>query len=122
VDVLLDEIEALIREVEAVNMTHFIPAPWPALDKIKADYKTLRDQLNHYKSSEDKINSLLLNMDLEFTATDLLRRARMLEQSARTNKPPAVETLKEAESVIGLLDTATQKIKGNSSHFRSIFF
>ena len=98
-------------------MTHFIPAPWPALDKIKDDYQTLRDQLNHYRSSEDRINSLLLNMDLEFTATDLLRRARLLEESARTNKPPAVETFAEAESVIDLLNTANQKIKGYWSHY-----
>ena len=112
VDVLLDEIEALIREVESVNMTNIVSAPWPMLDKIRREHRTLVNQLNHYQNSGGRINGMLLDLNLELRATDLLRRVRFLEEEARRNKPPAVETLNEAMSLIDLLNVANQRIEG----------
>lgn len=110
VDVLLDDVEELIREIEAVNTTHFIPPPWPALRKVEEARDLLRSQLNHYRSSRENLNNLLLYSDLEFSAKDLLRKARQLEEDARRNRQPATDTRTEAQDLLGLLNRANSEI------------
>ncbi|KAF2361238.1 Laminin G domain [Trinorchestia longiramus] len=109
VDVLLDEIEELIRDIDNVNKSQFIPPPWPALRKIEKEYHLLRTQLNQYSTS-DSSSDMEDHMRLEFSAKDLLRRARQLEEDARNNQRPATKTRDDAKALMDDLAGVNKEI------------
>ncbi|KAK7085775.1 Laminin subunit alpha-2 [Halocaridina rubra] len=103
VNILLDEVEAMIDEITSLDVSGYIPAPWPSMRDIQNMTNVLRTQLTRYHSNVDKSQNLVVNFDLDYYAKDLLRKAEILEIRARETYPPTAKIKTDAQAILDLL-------------------
>ncbi|XP_071547005.1 laminin subunit alpha-1-like isoform X2 [Panulirus ornatus] len=119
VNILLDELEEMIRAVTSINVTGYISAPWPSIREIQNVTKILRSELNQYHSNVDASQELVVEFDLDYYARDLLRRAEHLEVTARETYPPTAKINLEAQSVLDLLESLYSQIDETIAYLKN---
>ncbi|XP_064107459.1 laminin subunit alpha lam-3-like isoform X1 [Macrobrachium nipponense] len=119
VDVLLDEVEAMIDAVTSLDVTGYIPAPWPSVTEIQNFTEILRSQLTRYHSRVDESQDLVVNFDLQYTASTLLSKAQQLEEAASENIKPSLKLKVDAQSVLDLLESAYSQLEETIAYLKN---
>ncbi|XP_042207400.1 laminin subunit alpha-2-like [Homarus americanus] len=104
VNILLDEVEQMIRAATSINVTAYVPAPWPTIRELQNVTRILRYQLDRYHSNVDVSQELVVEFDLDYYSKDLKQRAEQLEAAARETYPPTAKLRLEAQSILDILN------------------
>ncbi|KAK8738877.1 hypothetical protein OTU49_003716 [Cherax quadricarinatus] len=119
VNILLDEVEEMIRAATSINVTGYIPAPWPMVREIQNITRILRYQLDRYHSNVDASQELVVEFDLDYYARDLLRKAEQLEVTAKETYPPTAVIKIEAQTILDLIKSLYTQIDDTIAYLKN---